>query len=299
MSPAGRCNWQHPSRLRDDAHNLEALPTCHLYMLRESLPQTDLDAALAQYTREGYARLGISLSQAGLVTLRAACDSILSGELRYDGMFFQHDSPTGRYEDLSYAKGWIGPSVAYRKIERLELDPTFRAWIENPLFARLANQVLGDDVTLYRALLWNKEARAGTLLPWHQDDGKFWGINRRPQLQTWTALDDVSEDGGCLEVVPGTHLGGLASAEGGTIQQTALEAADAERRRIKLPARAGEVFVLHNHLWHRSGLNNAATPRRAISVSFLHGATRCLRTRRAPRTFLRLFENHPLMTSDA
>ena len=40
-----------------------------------------------------------------------------------------------------YKKGYEGPSLNYRKIEKLEKDPLFLAWINNPLFERVARAV--------------------------------------------------------------------------------------------------------------------------------------------------------------
>ena len=197
--------------------------------------------------------------------------------------------PSGRYEDLAFNEGWVGPSPSYRKLERLEGDPMFRAWIENSLFKRIATSLLGDGVLLYRTVLWNKAPHAGMATPWHQDDGRFWGLDRPPVLQVWTALDDASEAAGCLEVLPGSHMLGLASPEGGTITPAALEQARAEHLAVALPARRGECILVHNHTWHRTGFNRTHQPRRALSVSFLSAQTRCKRKRRAPRTFERLF----------
>lgn len=209
------------------------------------------------------------------------------------GIFYQHDSPTGRYEDLVFGSGWIGPSPAYRKLEKLEIEPLFRGWIENPLFARIAHAILGPRVTLYRAVLWNKVARGGVALPWHQDDGRFWGLDRSPVLQIWTALDDVPEASGCVEVVPGSHRGGLASPEGGTVTLALLEAAAAETRALPLPARAGEALLIHNHTWHRSGVNTTQHPRRALGISYLSADTQCRRKRRQRRQFVPLFPSAP------
>jgi phytanoyl-CoA hydroxylase len=139
-------------------------------------------------------------------------------------------------------------------------------------------------------VLWMKVARGGTLLPWHQDGGRFWGLDRDPTLQIWTALDDAPLDGGCLEVVPGTHRAGLVTPFGGQVAEAAQEQQHAASRAMALPARAGEAFLLHNHLWHRSGLNHTASPRRAVSISFMDAATRCVRKKHAPRTFVRVFE---------
>jgi len=260
-------------------------------MLAEQACTASLETSLQTFDELGYARLGEVLSPAGVATLRERCDALMLGRRAYAGMFFQHDSPSGRYEDLSYGKGWVGPSLHYRKIEGLQLDPVILEWIENPLFRRLTRLAIGEDVSLYRAVLWNKAANAGTALPWHQDDGKFWGIDRAPFLQVWTSLDDASENGACVEVLPGSHKAGLASPEGGTVRDTELDAARAEQRKVMLSAKAGETLLLHNHVWHRSGTNGSAHPRRAISISFLCSRTRCLRKRRAPRVFKRLFQS--------
>jgi len=258
-------------------------------VLRPGALHLDLEEPLAAFARDGYARLGAVLDPAAARALRDRADALMLGTIRHPGMFFQHDSPTGRYEDLAFGAGWVGPSRAYRKLEKLELDPLFTAWIENPLFARVARAVLGPDIALYRAVLWNKAPRGGMDLPWHQDDGEFWGLDRPPCLQIWTALDDAAPESGCVEVVPRSHLGGLASPIGGTVQADRLEAAQAEARRVALEAATGEALLIHNHVWHRSGRNATDTPRRAISIAYLSAETRCRRQRRAPRAFQRVF----------
>lgn len=256
------------------------------------LPRTrglDLSEPLAHFETEGYARLGDVLTLAGRRLLTERADALMRGDLSYPGLFFQHDSPTGRYEDLAFGEGWVGPSQRYRKLEKLEFDPLFAAWINNSLFARIARAVLGSDVALYRAVLWNKAAQAGMELPWHQDDGRFWGIDRSPCLQIWTGLDDAPVDAGCVEVLPGSHLQGLATPQGGTVPADVRAAVDAERRALPLPTRAGEALLIHNHVWHRSGGNRTPLPRRAIGISYITAGTRCLRRRRAPREFARVF----------
>jgi len=249
----------------------------------------DLEGGLARFARDGFARLGQVLTEEGARALRERTEAIMLAETPHPGIFFQHDSPTGRYEDLVFGHGWVGPSLAYRKLEKLEREPLFRSWIENPLFRAIARAVLGPRVVLYRAVLWNKVAQGGVDLPWHQDDGRFWGLDRPPVLQVWTALDAVPEASGCLEVLPRSHLGGLASPEGGTVPAACLQAAEANQRALPLPARAGEVILLHNHLWHRSGRNTTGCPRRALGISYLSADTQCRRQRRQRREFVALF----------
>lgn len=259
-------------------------------MLTPGALAMDLTAPLAHFAEHGWARLGRVLDDDAAAALRARADEIMLGRVVYDGLFFQKDSPTGSYADLEFAKGWQGPSLEYRKIEKLERDPLYRAWIENPLFGRIAHALVGDAVSLFRAVLWTKSAAGGTELPFHQDGGRFWGVDRDPTLQIWTALDDVPLESGCVEVVSGTHRGGLVSADGGGVPEEALLAAGAADRAEPLPARAGEVLLIHNHVWHRSARNTSGHPRRALSACYMDAATRCTRKKRAPRRFVRLFE---------
>jgi hypothetical protein len=258
-------------------------------MLVPGADTLDVTDALAAYAAQGYARLGRVLSDEALVALRARSDEIMLGQVTYPGLFFQRDTETGRYDDLTYGKGWEGPSLNYRKVEKLEKDPLFLAWIQNPLFGRIAREVYGGGVTIYRAVLFNKAASGGTVLPWHQDGGRFWGVDRDPVLQIWTALDDAPVAAGCVEMLPGSHRDGLATPLGGLVPAALAEARGAEALAVPEPARAGEAMIIHNHLWHRSGVNGTPSPRRAFTVCYMSAETRCVRTRRAPRSFVRVF----------
>lgn len=249
-----------------------------------------LARALSHYRTYGYARLGVVFDDAMLEGLRERADDLMLGRVRYDGFFFQHDSDSHRYEDLSYRQGFIGPSLAYRKLEKLEKDPRFRALIENPLFERIARAVIGPELVIYRATLFNKAASGSSPIPWHQDGGSYWGLDRDPELQIWTALDDVPEDAGCVEVLPASHARGLATPLGGVIPDDVLARSLPAYERVRLPAKAGEVLLIHNYVWHRSGPNESGRVRRAVTICYMDAATRCLRKKRAPRTFERVFE---------
>lgn len=250
----------------------------------------DIERILADYNEQGYARLGMVAAPHELAILRARIDGVMMGEHKVDGMFFQKDTDTGRYEDLHFRKGYEGPTLNYRKIEKLELDPVFRAWANHQLFEKIAKAWYGDRVTIYRALVFNKAAETGgSYLPWHQDGGKFWGLDREPTLQIWTALDDAAEDGGCIELIAQSHKRGLVTPLGGVIQPNHLEREEAEKRALALPVKAGEVLLIHNHVWHRSRRSQSGKPRRGLTVCYMHADTKCLRTKREPRRFYPVF----------
>jgi phytanoyl-CoA hydroxylase len=261
-------------------------------LLHEDAHSIDVADVMARFQRDGYARLGRVASDEALEAMRTRSDDMMLGRVKYDGLFYQLDTDTGRYEELVYGRGWEGPSLNYRKIEKVERDPLFLAWIENPVLERIIRARMptaDEDVVLYRAVLMSKSASGGTNLPWHQDGGAFWGLSRDPEIQVWTALDDAPEDAGCVEVLPGTH-GALATPLGGVVPKEVLaRSPDIERAVVPLPARAGEAILIHNYAWHRSGVNTTGRPRRALSVCYMPASTRCLRKKRAPREFHRVF----------
>ncbi|MFS8065104.1 MAG: phytanoyl-CoA dioxygenase family protein [Byssovorax sp.] len=250
----------------------------------------DLAGPLAHFAEHGYARLGPVLSDEGAKELGARVDQLMMGEIVYPGLFFQKDTETGSYDDLEYKKGYQGPSLNYRKIEKLEKDPLFFAWINNPLFERVARAVYQGEIAIYRALIFNKARTGGTVLPYHQDGGIYWGLDRDPVLQIWTALDDTPLESGCVEILPGSHHKGFATPLGGLIPKDIALARGGERDTVFLPARRGEAILIHNQVWHRSGVNRTGEPRRAFTVCYISAETRCLRKKRAPRSFVRVFD---------
>src|SRR4029079_12712125 len=104
--------------------------------------------------------------------------------------------------------------------------------------------------------------------------GTQWGLDRELFITIWTALDDATVESGCMQVVPGSHRLGLRAERGHTITPEQEGRYCREEDSLFLEARAGEAFLLHNYLLHRSGLNRADHPRRAFSVVYMDAATR-------------------------
>jgi hypothetical protein len=249
-----------------------------------------VEEIVAHYREHGFAHVPGVVAQDVLAGLRARADDIMHGRVVHEGLFFQLDSTTGKFYDLEFGNGWQGPSDNYRKIEKLERDPLFHEFLQSTTFEGIVRAVIEGDVAIYRAILMTKAARGGTVLPFHQDAGKFWGLDRDPPIQIWTALDDAPLEAGCVEVLPGSHKAGLVTPLGGLVPGHALvDEREVESRVVKVPARAGDLIVLHNHVWHRSGVNTTPHTRRAFSVCYMSAETKCMRKKRAPRSFTRVF----------
>ena len=230
-----------------------------------------------QFETQGYLRLGKVLSDEELAVLQQRMDDIMLGRapLDYDRMAMQLDREPGTGKPGPQSKGHKGATLSYRKIQDLEYDPYFLAYMQKPLFRHLCARVYGEStaVACYRAMFMNKPAREGTPLVWHQDRWNY--LDHDPQITIWTALDPATIENGCVHIVPGAHhtLINPSNPSGFMTPEQAVELTrNAEI--IQLELEAGECVLLHNHLPHSSEVNNTDIPRRAFSACYMDAATK-------------------------
>ncbi len=232
-------------------------------------------AQAARFHQQGFVHLGQLLDADMLAALQARIDDIMLGKIRYEGMLMQLDSDSGRYEELGeQSPGFKGATLNYRKIEQLEKDPLFLAYLQSPLIRSITATLIGDEVSIYRSMFMNKPAGFGTLLPWHQDGGTIWNLNQDPEVTIWLALDPATKENGCVQIIPGSHKLGLLSSFGHTIsaEQEARHCTDTAIQFCEL--QAGEAFLIHNHVLHRSDKNSSLQSRRAFSVCLMDATTK-------------------------
>lgn len=115
---------------------------------------------------------------------------------------------------------------------------------------------------------------------WHQDYG-YWQCTEPAELLTaWLALDDVNEENGCMQVVPGSHKWGLLP-EGDFFEQD-LEKLKARIekvtgqpwRTVKCEMPAGAMSFHHCLTIHGSGPNLSQRPRRSWAIHLMPDGTR-------------------------
>src|ERR1022692_4450731 len=104
--------------------------------------------AWAKYEEDGYLVLGKLLSDDDLADLQNRIDEIMLGKakLDYSQLLMQLDSTTGNYNDAGVqSNGWKGETLAYRKIQNLEIDDLFLEYTERPIFLEICERVYGPD----------------------------------------------------------------------------------------------------------------------------------------------------------
>ncbi len=229
-----------------------------------------------RFMAQGYLRLGSLLDAEALSALQERIDAIMLGKIPYPGMSFQLDGASSEYQDLlPDTPDHKGATLAYRRITGLELDPLVLAYIQQPLFRAITQRYIGAEVSIFRAMFMNKPAAQGTVLPWHQDVGIGWGLDRNPTITIWTALDNATVANGCMQIVPGSHQLGVLNPNHYVSEEDQTRYAQ-EQDIVDLEVAAGETILLHNFLMHRSGVNRTKTPRRALSVAYMDAATKAV-----------------------
>lgn len=228
------------------------------------------------YSRNGYLDLGPVLEPEQVGALCDRADALALGAVTNPVVQFQLDTG-GAYDELApIVDGFEDRTLGYRKIQGLESDDRFGELVRHPTFVDVCARQYGPHVpvSIFRAMVMNKPAGQGTHLPWHQDGGAVWALDRDPLVTIWIALDGATPEKGCLEIVPGSHRLGLLSWYGSTVADDVVAEHCGADDVMALPVEAGHAVLIHNWLLHRSGVNPSSSPRRAFTCCYLDGRTR-------------------------
>ena len=242
------------------------------------------DEQLREFHEVGYVRLGRVASDDEIAAMCQRIDDIMLGKMRYPSMGMQLCPSSKLNSDQKgvFSKGWKGATLEYRKIQDLELDPLFRAFMQKSLFRDLTQKLIGEQIAVFRAMFFNKPANGGVRLGWHQDGASYadpksaWNLTIAPQVTVWTALDPATIANGCIQIVPGTHRR-LMSARGvDVVTPDEFQAQCGDKEVISVELKRGEAALFHNWTLHRSEPNSTNQARRAFSVCYIDAASRQL-----------------------
>lgn len=221
-----------------------------------------------------------------LESLRERTEALMLGRVTWPGMFFQMDATTVAIRDAPLGLGWQGPSLNYRKMEKLELDERFARSFDTKRSSRWCERSSPGASRSTAPSCSTKPPQVAPRFPGIKTRASCRGLIENPEVQVWTALDDAPENGGCLEFVPGSHRWGLATPLGGVVPDDRVAQTFAP---VAVPVKAGESVLLHNFVWHRSGKTHTGHRRLGFSACYLNDRVKCVRKKRTPRQFFEVF----------
>jgi ectoine hydroxylase-related dioxygenase (phytanoyl-CoA dioxygenase family) len=235
------------------------------------------DDAVAAFARDGFLIRDRIISPADAKRLRAEMERCFQGD---------HDS--GLMPDEVNWKPGHDPHVT-RQI--------CNGWKSNRLLASaVLSEATGCAVARLNRwpgarlaqdnLLWKPPMAAGIAggtLGMHQDSAYLAWADPRLMCMVWIALDDVTAEGGAMEFARASHLWGQSPPIGqfhnpadyqADFRRAAQAAGVAEPEMVAVAVPMGGGSIHHGWLWHGSGPNRTANPRRAVVSHCLSSAAR-------------------------
>jgi phytanoyl-CoA hydroxylase len=180
-------------------------------------------------------------------------------------------------KDVMVAKGAVTPGdelEAIAKVQDYEGDPVLDTYAHDERVLAVVQDLIGDELMSIHTMLINKPPNVDGRHPLHQDLLYFPFRPADRIAASWTALEPVTRDNGCLVVVPGTHRGELLrhGRPGWEFVNVAyLGAVDVDdqiEQRVHLEMAPGDTVFFHPLILHGSGRNRTKAFRRAISAHY-------------------------------
>ena len=221
------------------------------------------------YWREGYVVLRGLLDRESLKPWLERLDAIVAGEVEAapDMLLMR---------DVMVAKGAVEPGTraeSIAKVQDYHNDPVLYGYVQHPSLLDAIQEITGDEPWAVHTMLINKPPNVDGRHPFHQDLLYFPFRPADGIVATWTALEPVTRENGCLQVIPGTHKGELLEHENPDWEWLNLayfgaKGVDGEVERVHLEMDPGDTVLFHPLLLHGSGRNRTQGFRRAISAHY-------------------------------
>ena len=228
------------------------------------------DAMLEHYWEHGYTVARGLLPQADLDVYLERLSDIVEGRITPpESMLVM--------KDVMVAKGAIEPGSrmeATAKIQDYEDDEVLDGYRTHPTILDCVERFIGHDVMTVHTMLINKPPNVDGRHPLHQDLLYFPFRPADRIVASWTALEEITIENGCLVVIPGTHKGELLAHENPDWEYLnggyfgAKDVGDVMEQRVHLEMQPGDTAFFHPVLLHGSGRNRTQGYRRAISAHY-------------------------------
>lgn len=180
--------------------------------------------------------------------------------------------------DVAVAKKKQLGDRAITKLQDFQDDEQLFAYCSEPNQLHIVQGIIGQDVNSVHTMLINKPPDAGVGSSRHPPHQDLWYFPFRPAdkiVASWTALQKIDRQNGCLCVIPGSHKGELLKHEypnDGVVNKAyhgiqGYTEKDMESM-LHVEMEVGDTIFFHPLLIHGSGRNNSDRTRKAISCHY-------------------------------
>jgi len=216
------------------------------------------EADVAQFHAEGFVVLPSVLAPDQLDGLRAECGR------RLDDMRASMDAVGADTLGLTHRDRRYFLHGPYQE------SPFLKQFLLGGTMVDIAAALLGPEVYLFLELFVVKPAEVGIPMAWHQDGGYVDGHPHDPYVSLWVALDEMTAANGALRVLPRTRYAASQATLPHVKDRTTndLVGYDGPDPGDLLEIPAGSIVAMASTLFHRTGENTTAAPRRAFLAAY-------------------------------
>jgi ectoine hydroxylase-related dioxygenase (phytanoyl-CoA dioxygenase family) len=219
-------------------------------------------AQVDRFWRQGYLVVEEAVTPAQLAALNAEIDAWIDESRAHSKPF---GPPTlDERPRFDMGDGHTAERPALRRVNNP--SDVSQAFMEVVCTARTVDMVaslIGPDVKFHHCKINLKLPGSGTEVGYHQDFA-YTPHTNDDVVTALLMLDEVTEENGCLMVVPGSHTGPLHSIfEGDRFSGfiAADEAARLKTDEVPVTGPAGSVCLMHTRLVHGSAANRSTRSR--------------------------------------
>lgn len=223
------------------------------------------------YEQNGFLVVKNLVPKQKLAKYRSRFQDICTGKTSTYGMTLMRDVAICKSE-------FVNSERAISKLQDFQWDNVLFEYCCLPEVLRYVKNFVGPNVMAMHTMLINKPPDPGTMTsrhPMHQDLYYFPFRPANRVVCSWTAMQKIDRNNGCLVVIPGTHKGDLLEHdypewEGGVnkMYHGIKDYNPDKDHRIWVEMEEGDTVFFHPVLVHGSGSNKTDGFRKSISCHY-------------------------------
>ena len=236
----------------------------------KALTQEQID----DFWRDGYLKIGKLLSDDQIENLRQEYDHTFelarAGQINFRNLAINHTDDLDEKNSASQQMLQI--------MQMCEINIHFRKLVYDNKLLDIIEDLMGPNIQLFHDQALYKPAYHGGPVFWHQDNA-YWQCTPANLVSAWLTLDDVDEENGAMQFLPGSHLNPV-NHEKANSTNALLDSRGAvdESRKVIVDLPAGGITIHHCQTLHHTAPNTTNRQRRALAIHFMTPGTRSLRT---------------------